>query len=94
VSWSVAACLQKGSASPLLRRSSLSLLTEIGPVRETLPQLKTLMADEDPKIALLACKLRLTQAPADSRREIVERGARRYVGDWEMNGNIAEITFR
>ena len=64
VSWSVAACLQKGSASPLLRRSSLSLLTEIGPVRETLPQLKTLMADEDPEIALLACKLRLTQAPA------------------------------
>jgi hypothetical protein len=53
------------------RRSALGLLAEIPP--ERWPALRHLMTDEDGKIVLLACKLCLTNARIQDRKDAIRR---------------------
>ncbi|GEM_PF-1208245 len=75
----VAACkdspsLDRESESRLRqRRSALELLAEHGIEPEQWPVLRNLMQDEDPKIAVLACKICLLSAPETEKCEAVLR---------------------
>lgn len=75
----VAACkdslsLDRESESRLRqRRSALELLAENGIQPEQWPVLRNLMQDEDPKIAVLACKICLLGAPETEKCEAVSR---------------------
>jgi len=53
------------------RRSALQLLSEIGIRPVTWPILRNLMAGEDSKIAVLACKICLANAPEIEKREAI-----------------------
>ena len=55
------------------RRSALGLLNEKAIPPDRWPALRQLMADEDGKIALLVCKLCLTSAPMQDRKNAVRR---------------------
>jgi len=55
------------------RRSALELLAESGIQTEAWPVLRNLMQDQDPKIAVLACKICLMSAPEPEKREAVSR---------------------
>ncbi len=73
----VAACqrsppIERESDSRLRqRRSALELLAGIGVQPETWPILRNLMQDQDPKIAVLTCKICLVSAPESERGDAI-----------------------
>lgn len=80
---------RESESSRRRRRSSLSLLNEIGLGREAMPRLTPLISDEDDKVAVLACKLCLPYASPDTRREIGERLTRMLAhADWLLREEI------
>lgn len=71
------------------RRSALVLLAEIGLSRETWPELRSLVRDKDPRMAVLACKLCLAYAPTRERRAAVGRLNELLPGaDWMLRQEI------
>jgi hypothetical protein len=81
------------------RRSSLSLLTKIGLRTDGWLQVRSLIADNDIKIAVLACKLWLSYAPPNKAAEAIDRlVALLPFADWllreEIEGILPRAEFR
>jgi hypothetical protein len=83
---------RESESSARRRRSALRMLSDMGVALEEWPSLRPLMHDNDTKVAVLACKICLDQAPVGERPEAVRCLIRSLVhGDWMLREEIEII---
>jgi hypothetical protein len=81
--------LRESESSLRRRRSSLMLLGEIGISPQTWPQVRSLLWDDDAKIALFACKLCLLYASSDEQADAINRLISLFASaDWALREEI------
>jgi HEAT repeat protein len=79
---------RESESSRRRRRSSIKLLTQIG-LRDTWPEVQSLMQDTDAEIAVSACRLCLTYAPFHERQSAVDRlNSLLRDADWILKSDI------
>lgn len=87
--------VDENESSRRRRRSSLSLLTKIGLQTDGWRQVRSLIADNDNKISVLACKLCLLYAPPNNVPEAIDRlMALLHTADWLLREEIEDILLR